>query len=136
MNLSDINTIKKLLFPEGFSFKKSLGQNFLIDSTVCPRMAEAAADDHTGVLEIGPGIGVLTRAVAERAKRVVTIELDERLRPVLSKTLADLDNVRVIWGDAMKLDLRAIIEENFKLNISKVIIISSENIKISKVTGL
>ena len=114
MNLSDINTIKKLLFPEGFSFKKSLGQNFLIDSTVCPRMAEAAADDHTGVLEIGPGIGVLTRAVAERAKRVVTIELDERLRPVLSKTLADLDNVRVIWGDAMKLDLRAIIEENFK----------------------
>lgn len=113
MNLSDINTIRKLLSAEGFSFKKSLGQNFLIDPTVCPRMAEAAADENTGVLEIGPGIGVLTRSVAERAKKVVTIELDERLRPVLKKTLGDLDNVTVIFGDAMKLDLAALIAEHF-----------------------
>ena len=62
MNLSDIGTIKKLLNADDFSFKKSLGQNFLIDDTVCPRMAEFSVDDETGVLEIGPGIGVLTRA--------------------------------------------------------------------------
>lgn len=113
MNLSDIGTIKKLLNADDFSFKKSLGQNFLIDDTVCPRMAEFSVDDETGVLEIGPGIGVLTRAVAERAKRVVAIELDERLRPILAKTLADLENTEVIFGDAMKTDLSALIAEKF-----------------------
>ncbi len=113
MNLADINTIKKLLSVDDFSFKKSLGQNFLTDETVCPRMAEAAADENTGVLEIGPGIGVLTRELAAVAKRVVTVELDERLRPVLKKTLADLGNTEVIFADAMKLDLHALIAEKF-----------------------
>ena len=104
MNLADIGTIKKLLNADDFSFKKSLGQNFLIDETVCPRMADASCDEETGVFEIGPGIGVLTTALAEKAKRVVAIELDERLRPILSKTLADYKNIKVIFGDAMKLD--------------------------------
>ncbi len=113
MNLADISTIKKLLSVDDFSFKKSLGQNFLIDETVCPQMAAAAADEDTGVLEIGPGIGVLTRELAAVAKRVVTVELDERLRPVLKKTLADLDNTKVIFADAMKLDLHALIAEEF-----------------------
>lgn len=113
MNLSDINVIKKTLGEHGFSFKKSLGQNFLIDSSVCPRMAEAAADRQTGVLEIGPGIGVLTQAAAAVAKRVVAIELDERLRPVLKKTLAEYDNIEVIFADAMKIDLAALIAEKF-----------------------
>lgn len=113
MNLSDISTIKKILNEDGFSFKKSLGQNFLTDSTVCPRMAESAADEETGVLEIGPGIGVLTRELAAVAKRVVTVELDERLRPILKKTLGDLDNVEVVFGDAMKLDLAELIKEKF-----------------------
>lgn len=113
MNLADISTIKKLIGADDFSFKKSLGQNFLTDPSVCPRMAEAAADKRTGVLEIGPGIGVLTRALSDVAKRVVTVELDERLRPILAKTLADLDNVTVIFGDAMKLDLAALIKEHF-----------------------
>ena len=113
MNLSDIGTIKKLLNADDFSFKKSLGQNFLIDDTVCPRMAEFSVDDETGVLEIGPGIGVLTRALAEKAKRVVTVELDERLRPILAKTLADINNTEVIFGDAMKTDLSALIAEKF-----------------------
>ena len=84
MNLADISTIKKLIGADDFSFKKSLGQNFLTDPSVCPRMAEAAADERTGVLEIGPGIGVLTRALSDVAKRVVTVELDERLRPILA----------------------------------------------------
>lgn len=113
MNLSDINTIKTLLSKAGFTFKKSLGQNFLIDATVCPRMAEAACDKTTGVLEIGPGIGVLTAELSKCAKKVVAIELDERLKQILPITLSECDNVEVIFGDAMKLDLREIISTNF-----------------------
>ena len=113
MNLADINSIKKLLNQQGFSFKKSLGQNFLINPEVCPAMAEAACDENTGVLEIGPGIGVLTEQLSKRAKKVVSIELDERLEKLLKITLADCNNVEIIFGDAMKLDLRRIISEHF-----------------------
>lgn len=113
MNLANYKTIEKLLLPLGFSFKKSLGQNFLIDPTVCPAMAESCVDENTGVLEIGPGIGVLTVECAKRAKRVVAVELDNRLKEVLAVTLADFSNARVIFGDAMKLDLKEIIAENF-----------------------
>lgn len=113
MNLSDINTLKNLLSKHGFSFKKSLGQNFLIDSTVCPAMANAACDSESGVLEIGPGVGVLTRELSKVAKKVVAIELDERLNKILPTTLGDCENVEVIYGDAMKLDLKQIITEHF-----------------------
>ncbi len=113
MNLADYNTLMKVLHSEGFNTKKSLGQNFLVDPEVCPRMAEFACDKNTGALEIGPGAGVLTRELCDAAKRVVTIELDERLRPVLKKTLADKDNVEVVFGDAMKIDLAALIKEKF-----------------------
>lgn len=113
MNLSDIKVVEKLLKPIGFSFKKSLGQNFLIDPTVCPAMAESAADENTGVLEIGPGIGVLTVECAQVAKRVVAIELDTRLKEVLDKTLTEFDNTEVIFGDALKLDLEQLIKEKF-----------------------
>jgi len=113
MNLANVNTIKSLLSAEGFSFKKSLGQNFLINPTVCPKMAENSCNENTGVLEIGPGIGVLTSELAKRAKKVVAIELDDRLKKILPKTLGEFDNVEVIFGDAMKLDLKAIIEEHF-----------------------
>ncbi len=113
MNLSDINELKKLLGLADFSFKKSLGQNFIIDSSVCPKMAEESCDEDTGVLEIGPGVGVLTAELAKRAKRVVAIELDERLKPILNKTLADFSNVEVVFGDVMKLDLKGLIAEKF-----------------------
>ncbi len=113
MNLANIKTVEKLLAPLGFSFKKSLGQNFLVDPSVCPAMAESCADENTGVLEIGPGIGVLTVECAKIAKRVVAIELDTRLKPVLETTLADYPNADVIFGDVMKLDLKEIIRENF-----------------------
>lgn len=112
-NLSDINTVKNLLAQAGFTFKKSLGQNFLVDPDVCPDMAEACGCDRIGVLEIGPGVGVLTRELACHAKKVVAIELDERLRPVLQKTLREFDNITVLFGDAMKLDLHALIAEQF-----------------------
>lgn len=113
MNLSDIRTVENLLNKAGFSFKKSLGQNFLIDSTVCPAMAKAACDKTTGVLEIGPGIGVLTKELSAEAKKVVAIELDERLKKILPITLAECENIEVIYGDALKLDLHALIKEKF-----------------------
>ncbi len=113
MNLADISTLEKLMKSEGFSFKKQLGQNFLIDSTVCPAMAKAACDKNTGVIEIGPGVGVLTRELSAAAKRVVAIELDERLKKILPKTLGDLDNIKVIYGDAMKIDLNELIKTEF-----------------------
>ena len=113
MNLANYETLRKILQSEGFSLKKSLGQNFLVDPTVCPRMAKSACDKDTGVLEIGPGAGVLTRELCAEAKRVVCVELDEKLRPVLKKTLADKDNVEVVFGDAMKLDLEKLIKDKF-----------------------
>ena len=111
MNLADINTVRSLLAKNGFTFKKSLGQNFLINPDVCPSMANAACDSETGVIEIGPGIGVLTRELAKTAKKVIAIELDERLKKILPETLSGLDNVEVIYGDALKLDLNEIIKE-------------------------
>lgn len=113
MNLADKKTIERLLNSGEFSFKKSLGQNFLIDPTVCPAMAEAACDKNTGAIEIGPGIGVLTRELSKTAKRVLAIELDERLKPILKSTLEDCQNTEVIFGDAMKLDIKKIIAEKF-----------------------
>ncbi len=113
MNLADYNTLQKILKSEGFNTKKSLGQNFLVNPEVCPEMARNACDKETGALEIGPGAGVLTRELANSAKKVVAIELDNRLKSVLAKTLADKDNVEVIFGDAMKIDLLALIKEKF-----------------------
>lgn len=113
-NLSDIRVVQSLLSRHGFSFSKALGQNFLINPTVCPRMAElSGASKGAGVIEIGPGIGVLTAELAKRADKVVAIELDDRLLPVLEETLGEFDNAMVIHGDVLKLDLAEIIRENF-----------------------
>lgn len=112
--LTDISAVRELLDRHGFRFSKSLGQNFLINPSVCPRMAEACgADKTTGVLEIGPGIGVLTRELALRAARVAAVEIDNRLLPVLGETLADLANTHVIHGDAMEIDLHKLIKDEF-----------------------
>lgn len=114
MNLSDANEIKALLHANGFNFSKSLGQNFLIDPEVCPRMADEAIPDASyGVLEIGPGIGVLTVELARRAAKVVSVELDDRLFPIMKKTLADFDNIELVHGDILKLDLHALLREHF-----------------------
>jgi len=116
MELSNISHIKAILSRHGFNFSKALGQNFLIDGSVCPRMADFCCEGEgkKGVIEIGPGIGVLTREVSKRADKVVAIELDTRLIPILSETLSDLNNCEVINADAMKLDLKALIDEKFK----------------------
>lgn len=112
--LSDISTIRAVLEKNGFHFSKALGQNFLINPSVCPRMAVlSGAADCAGAVEVGPGIGVLTWELSQVAKKVVSIELDKRLLPVLDETLADCDNVKILNADVMKLDLRRMIEEEF-----------------------
>lgn len=113
-HLSDPVQIEALLRENGFTFSKSLGQNFIIDPDVCPQMAEdAIPGPGYGVLEIGPGIGVLTVELAKRAERVVSVELDNRLFPILHKTLAEYPNTEVVQGDIMEMDLHRLISEKF-----------------------
>ena len=114
MNLCDRNDIQNLLARHGFRFAKSLGQNFLIEDWVPRDIAEACiADKQTGVLEIGPGIGPLTQQLARRAAKVVSVELDRRLYPILAETMADFDNFTLVPGDIMKCDLKALVAEHF-----------------------
>ena len=114
MNLCDRNEIQALLQRHGFKFAKSLGQNFLIDSQVPYHIAQASqADQHCGVLEIGPGIGCLTNELCQRAGKVVSVELDSRLYPILRETMAYYPQFTLIEGDAMKLDLTQLVRESF-----------------------
>lgn len=113
-NLSNIGVIKQILSDHGFTFSKKLGQNFLINPSVCPRIAEMGnAKPGFGVIEIGPGIGVLTNELAKRADSVVAIEIDDRLPPILEKTLAEHKNVKVINDDVLNVDLHKLIEDEF-----------------------
>ncbi|MBR2088113.1 MAG: ribosomal RNA small subunit methyltransferase A [Oscillospiraceae bacterium] len=118
--LTDIGYVRALLERHGFSFSKALGQNFLVNPTVCPRIAELGnAAPGWGVLEIGTGVGTLTKELAKRADKVCAVELDQRLFPILDETLAEFDNIRIFHGDAMKYDLAALIEEEFAgLNVA------------------
>ena len=114
MNLCDYNDIRELLGRHGFHFSKSMGQNFLIDPQVPYDIAAASrADGSCGVLEIGPGIGPLTAELAQRAGKVVSVELDKSLLPVLAETMAPYPNVEIVPGDVMKLDLDALVREKF-----------------------
>lgn len=113
-NLSDISVIKSVLRRHGFTFSKALGQNFIINPSVCPRIAEeGGAKKGVGVLEVGAGIGVLTAELAKRADKVVCIELDTRLFPVLDETLGEFDNIKIINGDILKVNLPEILKEEF-----------------------
>lgn len=112
MKLTDSEYIRELLGRHGFRFSKSLGQNFLTAAWVPEDIAAAGVpEEGMGVLEVGPGIGCLTRELSKRAERVVSIELDKALKPVLAETLADCKNVEVLFGDALKLDLAALAED-------------------------
>jgi len=114
MNLCDLNTIQALLGRHGFHFSKSMGQNFLIDPQIPANIAASSQADKTcGVLEIGPGIGPLTAELAQLAGKVVSVELDKSLLPVLAETMAPYENVEIVPGDAMKLDLQSLVEEKF-----------------------
>ncbi len=113
-NLSDPAVIKEILSRHGFTFSKKLGQNFLINPSVCPRIAEMGnAAPGFGVIEIGPGIGVLTNELCLRAEKVVTIELDRRLLPILSETLSEHRNLKIVNADILEVDLKKLISEEF-----------------------
>lgn len=112
--LTDISTIRTLCAKYDFALSKGFGQNFIVNPGVCPRIAESAGiGPGWGVLEIGPGIGVLTEQLAKRADRVVAVEVDRRLPPLLAETLADYSNVKIVLEDVLKLDLNALLAEEF-----------------------
>lgn len=113
-NLTDISVIRELCARHGFTLSKGFGQNFIVNPGICPKIAEAAGiGPGWGVLEIGPGIGVLTAELARRARKVVSLELDRRLLPVLAETLSDFGNVEIVNEDILKADLRTILKEQF-----------------------
>ena len=112
MDLTSPAVVRELIARHGFSFTKSLGQNFITSRSVLDRMLDASGiDRNTGVMEIGPGIGTLTRELSARAACVAAVEIDRALLPVLAETLADCENVRIYHADALKLDLAAFSRE-------------------------
>ena len=114
MELTNSNDIRILLQRHGFHFSRALGQNFLISSWVPQQIAESSlADTGTGVLEIGPGIGGLTEQLSLRAGKVIALEVDRRLQPILKETLSSCQNVKLLYTDAMKTDLRRLVAEEF-----------------------
>ena len=114
MELTNPADIRALLARHDFRFSKSMGQNFLIDPAIPYEIAESSrANEQNGVLEIGPGIGVLTRELAKRAAKVVSIEVDERLPPLLAETMAGVDNFKLVLQDVLKVDLKALIAQEF-----------------------
>ena len=115
MDLTNINEIKTLLSRHGFRFSKSKGQNFLTAACVPEDIADAAGlDERTGVMEIGPGIGCLTEQLSMRAGKVVSVELDTALRPVLAETLAGRENVEIVYDDVLKLDIPKLLDEKMR----------------------
>lgn len=122
MNLSDSYTVRKILNKFGFQFSKLLGQNFIVDADVCPEMALRCCDDQdSAIIEVGPGIGVLTVELAKRFKKVVSVEIDERLIPVLKYTTSEFANLKILNSDILKIDLQKLIQNEFsgfkKINV-------------------
>jgi len=114
MNLTNISNVREILGRHGFNFSKGLGQNFIINPNICPRIAEyGGARNGVGVLEIGTGIGVLTAELAKRADKVAAVEIDTRLLPILNETLAEFKNIKIVNEDVMKCDLKKLINEEF-----------------------
>lgn len=113
--LSDIKNIRNILSSHGFKFSKSLGQNFIINPDVCPAMAEACSEyPDSGIIEIGPGIGVLTVELAKKFKKVISVEIDKRLIPILKDTTSEFDNIKIINSDILKLNLKELISSEFE----------------------
>lgn len=112
MELTNSQYIRELLGRHGFHFSKSMGQNFLTAAWVPEDIAAAGVQEKgMGVLEVGPGIGCLTRELSKRADKVLAVELDKALRPILAETLADCENVEIVYGDVLKQNIPALAEE-------------------------
>ncbi len=136
-NLTDIGVIKDILSRHGFTFSKSLGQNFLVNPTVCPRIAEMGnAKSGFGVIEIGTGVGVLTHELAKRSDKVVAVEIDERLIPVLEETLAEHDNLKIINADVMKLDLRKVTSPVIMMLLESRLRVKTITVMVQKEAGV
>lgn len=110
MKLTDISYIKKQMEEYSVNFKKKFGQNFLTNETVVKKIAQNAAE---GVLEIGPGLGVLTYELCQNAKKVVAVEIDDTIIPLLKENLKEFDNLRIINTDVMKVDIAKLVSEEF-----------------------
>lgn len=113
MDLYNLEHIKALLKRHKFNLSKSLGQNFILSREVCDKMTKSI-DKSYGIIEIGPGIGSLTTVLAEKASKVVCVEIDKTLKPILEETLFDFDNIDIIFDDVLKTDIGKITEEKFK----------------------
>ena len=114
LRLTDRGVIKELMEKNGFTFSKALGQNFIVNPSVCPKIASmGGAEPGRGVIEIGAGIGVLTAELASRAEKVVCIEIDSRLLPILDTTLARFNNIKIVNSDVLKVDLKKLISDEF-----------------------
>lgn len=113
--------VKEIIDFYDFSFKKSLGQNFLIDKNFVDKIVESADIENQNVLEIGPGIGTITYEIAKTAKKVVAIEIDQSLMPILDQNLEEFDNAKVINEDILKVDLKNLVEEEFNGESFKVV---------------
>ena len=113
--------VREIIDLYDFSFKKSLGQNFLIDKNFVDKIVEASDIEDENVLEIGPGIGTITYEMAKKAKKVVAIEIDQSLIPILNENLEEFDNVKLINEDILKVDLKKIVEEEFNGESFKVV---------------
>ena len=113
-NLTDLSTIRDVCARHDFALSKGFGQNFIINPGICPRIAEAAGiGPGWGALEVGPGIGVLTEQLCKRADKVVSIEVDKRLPPILAETMAEYENFKLVLEDVLKVDLRTLLAEEF-----------------------
>lgn len=116
---------KEILEKHGFSFKKSLGQNFLIDTNILNRIVDhAELKEKSAAIEIGPGIGALTEQLARRSEKVVAFEIDQRLLPILEETLAPYPNVKIIHSDVLKADVESVIESEFS-GINDIMVVAN-----------
>lgn len=113
--------VKEIIDLYDFKFKKSLGQNFLIDKNFVDKIIDIADIENENVLEIGPGIGTITYEMAKTAKKVLAVEIDENLIPILQQNLDEFSNVKVINQDILKVDLKKLIEEEFSNQSFKVV---------------
>lgn len=124
-DIATVSRTKEVLDKYGFTFKKSLGQNFLIDVNVIHSVLDKAGiTDRTGVIEVGPGIGSLTEQLAKRARKVVAFEIDQRLIPVLNDTLSAYDNIDLINEDILKADIRTVIQEKFQ-DVDDIVVVAN-----------
>ena len=129
LDLCDIRVIRALLARHEKHFSKAKGQNFLCEARVPAEIADLSGADETfGVLEVGPGIGCLTAELCAAAGKVLAVEVDEALRPILAETMADRDNLELLFGDILRQDIPALVREHLPMNLDVAGVVKDERI--------